>query len=356
MNTEIGILGRQFTLNGQVTYPGATYRGRSLEGLLFNSRMVQAIFDDECAETRSLWAYPDTGVWDPDRNTDEFCAALADYRRHGLLAVTVGLQGGGSIYTPAVFGKFLNSAFRPDGSLKPAYLARLRRVLEAADRAGLVVIVNYFYGMQQRFDGDDAILTAARNATAWLLESGHGNILVDVKNEIREADGLLESRGIHRVLQAVREIERDGRRLLVSTSTFPTRHLPAGDWPAYCDFLMPHGNDSPPDAWRRELTAYLQDPRVAQPERPVLCNEDSIHIENLEIAAELGCSWGYYDQGYGSDGYHGKFDWRGRSREARFEDLSGFQTVPINWSINTDPKRRFFERLAEMVNASGPPA
>jgi hypothetical protein len=69
--------------------------------------MVQAIFDDENPETAVHWRYPDTGRWDADRNTDEFCAALPQYRRHGLLAVTVGLQGGGSIYTPEIYDHFL---------------------------------------------------------------------------------------------------------------------------------------------------------------------------------------------------------------------------------------------------------
>jgi hypothetical protein len=72
VGTTIGIRDTAFTINGRPTYPGRAWRGRSIEGLLFNSRMVQAIFDDACSRTQSLWRYPDTGEWDPDRNTDEF--------------------------------------------------------------------------------------------------------------------------------------------------------------------------------------------------------------------------------------------------------------------------------------------
>jgi len=144
MMTEIELDGVRFLINGRPTYEGVTYRGRSVEGLLFNSRMVQAIFDDENPETAVHW----TGRWDPDRNTDEFCAALPEYRRRGLLAVTVGLQGGGSIYTPEIYDHYLNLAYEPDGALKPAYFERLGRVLQAADAAGMVVIVNYFYWKQ----------------------------------------------------------------------------------------------------------------------------------------------------------------------------------------------------------------
>jgi hypothetical protein len=47
--------------------------------LLMNSRMIQGIFDDDNPETAELWKYPATGVWDPDRNTDEFCAQMPEY-------------------------------------------------------------------------------------------------------------------------------------------------------------------------------------------------------------------------------------------------------------------------------------
>ena len=42
--------------------------------------MVQATFDDDNPQTAGHWRYPDTGEWDPDCNTDEFCAALPGYQ------------------------------------------------------------------------------------------------------------------------------------------------------------------------------------------------------------------------------------------------------------------------------------
>ena len=120
MKTTISIQDTDFYINDQPTYKGRSHNGRRVEGLLLNSRMVQAIFDDENHETAIQWQYPDTKEWDPDRNTDEFCSALPIYREHGLLAVTVGLQGGGPIYNPDIYDNYLNSAFNWDGSLKPA--------------------------------------------------------------------------------------------------------------------------------------------------------------------------------------------------------------------------------------------
>ena len=92
--TIVSIAGAEFRINGEPTYPGRFWQGRNIQGLLFNARMVQGIFDDLNPETRQRWAYLDTGRWDPDRNTDEFLAALPAWRKHGLLAFTINLQGG----------------------------------------------------------------------------------------------------------------------------------------------------------------------------------------------------------------------------------------------------------------------
>src|SRR6266542_6197908 len=92
--TTVEIDGQRFLINGKRTYAGREWRGHRIEGLLMNSRMVQATFDDENALTRPMFAYPDTGKWDAERNTDEFVAMVPEYRAHGLLAVTLNLQGG----------------------------------------------------------------------------------------------------------------------------------------------------------------------------------------------------------------------------------------------------------------------
>ena len=43
--TEVAIAGDRFLLNGKPTYPGRAWKGRKIEGLLLNSRMIQGIFD-----------------------------------------------------------------------------------------------------------------------------------------------------------------------------------------------------------------------------------------------------------------------------------------------------------------------
>jgi hypothetical protein len=349
MTTEIQIEGEGFLINGKPTYAGLTWRGKKVEGLLFNSRMVQAIFDDVNPATAIHWRYPDTGAWDPERNTDEFCAALPEYRRHRLLAVTVGLQGGGSVYTPEIYEHYENSAFEPDGALRPAYFARLGRVLEAADACGMVVIVNYFYIKHARhFVDEKAIHRATEGATEWLLHSGRRNLLVDVVNEAADwwRNPPFQPANVQRLVEIVQQTRLDGRRLLAGASSGGGDEVPTGRWMEIEDFHMPHGNGLRPEELRRKLQQFKEQPAFLRQPKPVLVNEDSVFVENLEAAVDEYASWGFYHQGYGCQ-YKDLMDWTTRGRESRYEDLSGFQTVPVNWSINDPWKHAFFEALRD---------
>ena len=57
--THVSVVGDAFHINGHPTYAGRTWNGKKIEGLLLNSRMVQATFDDMNPQTRDVWAYPD---------------------------------------------------------------------------------------------------------------------------------------------------------------------------------------------------------------------------------------------------------------------------------------------------------
>jgi hypothetical protein len=349
MTTEIQIEGERFLINGQPTYAGLKWQEKTAEGLLFNSRMVQAIFDDANPATAVHWRYPDTGAWDPERNTNEFCAALPEYRRHGLLGVTVGLQGGGSVYTPEIYEHYENSAFEPVGALRPAYFTRLGRVLEAADACGMVVIVNYFYIKHaRRFHDEKAIHRATEGATEWLLRSGRRNLLVDVVNEAADwwRNPPFQPANVHRLIEIVQQTRLDGRRLLVGASSGGGDEIPNGRWMEIEDFHIPHGNGLRPEELRRKLHQFKEQPAFLRQPKPVLVNEDSVFVENLEAAVAEYASWGFYHQGYGCH-YKDLMDWTIQGRESRYEELSGFQTVPVNWSINDPWKRAFFEALRD---------
>lgn len=242
--TRVEIRGDQFLLNGEPTYKGRQWQGQKIEGLLMNARMVQGTFDDMNRETRPRWIYPDTKEWDPERNTREFLAAMPVWRAHGLLGFTINLQGGG----PEGYSKeqpWHNSAITPDGSLRPAYMERLERILNRADDLGMVVILGVFYfGQDERLQDDAAVRRGLDNAVDWILDRGYTNIVVEVANECdnqkydRES---IKAAQIHKLIDQVKQRSRQGRRLLASAS-FNGGRIPTPNVVQAADFLLLHGN------------------------------------------------------------------------------------------------------------------
>lgn len=173
----------RFLIDGSLTYPGRSWRGKSIEGLLFNSRMANAIIDDENPATRGIWSYLD-GDFTPERNTREFVAALPDYHAHGLRAVSINLQGG----SPQGYSwnqPWHTSGFRPDGTIKDDYLRRLDEVIAACDRVGMIIILGLFYWKQSHVLADEpAVRNAVTNVVDYLVSRGARNVLLEIGNEV----------------------------------------------------------------------------------------------------------------------------------------------------------------------------
>jgi hypothetical protein len=339
-HTEVAIDGEQFVINGQPTYAGITWRGRRIEGLLMNARMVQGIFDDLNPETRDQWRYPDTGQWDADRNTREFIAAMPLWRDHGLLAFTLNLQGGNPRGYASIGGTGIrNSAFEPDGTLRDDYTARLERILDRADQLGLIVILGLFYfGQEKIFAGDEsAIRRAVDQALDWLLARDYRHVLIEVNNEcdiVYETPILMPDR-VHELIAQVRAHERGGRRLLVSTS-YGGGSIPRPNVVASADYLLLHGNgvDDP-----TQIAAMVRQTRQVEGYRPmpIVFNEDDHFdfeepVSNFTAAVGEYASWGYFDFRLAGEGYE-----------------QGYQSVPVDWGITSDRKRGFFTRLRQIT-------
>ncbi|MBI1788359.1 MAG: hypothetical protein HYR60_12530 [Acidobacteria bacterium] len=321
--TTVSIRGDQFLLNGRPTYPGRSYQGMKIEGLLLNARLVQGIFDDRNPETVSRWKYPDSGVWDAERNTREFIAAMPEWRRHGLLSFTLNLQGG----SPEGYSKgqpWHNSAFEADGSLRPDYLARLRLILDRADELGMAPIVGYFYfGQDERLAGDEAVRRGVEEASRWLLDNGYRNVMVEIANECDNRgyqQPLLQAPRIHELIRRVQSFQKDGRRLLVGAS-FNGGRIPTPNVVAASDFLLLHGNGvKDPE----RIAAMVAESRAVPGYRPmpILFNEDDHFdfdrpVNNMMKAIAAYASWGYFDP-------------------------EGYQCPPVNWGLGTERKRAFF--------------
>jgi hypothetical protein len=336
--TSVSIVGEEFYINGKPTYANTTWHGHKLQGLLLNARLVQGIFDDRNTNTVSWWSYPDTGKWEPERNTREFIASMPQWRRNRLLAFTINLQGGSPRgYVSAQL--WHNSAFEEDGSLRPDYAARLERILDRGDELGMVVILGYFYfGQDQRLRDETAVLRATDNATRWIFDHGWKNILVEINNEcnVRYHHPILQPARVHELIQRVQSFKDGGRRLLVSAS-YGGGTIPKENVVRAADFLLLHGNGvSDP----KRIGEMVRQTRAVAgyTSKPVLFNEDD-HYDfekpdnNFTAAVTAYASWGLYDQG--TNDYH-----------------NGFQSPPVNWRINTQRKQDFFRLVNEMTRAA----
>lgn len=365
MSTRVTIEGEKFLFNGVPTYHGREYQGKPVEGLLFNTRMVQAIFDDENTESATQWAYPDTGRWDADRNLEEFLAALPTYHAHGIRAVTLNLQGGMPITGTETVQPWLNSALTRQGELKPAYFARLEKILRACDEQGVAVILGYYYfGQDENIADEAAIIRGVDNVTDWVLDSGLENVLVEINNEcdvpLYEHE-ILTPRRVHELIARVKGRTRHGRRLLVSASVtnwafreragIPMARLAQetanvddefmkkmGKIPVEAvqdasDFILFHTNGLDAQGTEKIIKVIKQTSGFKANPRPLCINEDSTIVENMDAAFPHYVPWGYYDQG--------KNNYR-----------DGFQSPPVNWGLSTPEKQKFFSRVAEITGAN----
>lgn len=341
--TEVTISGEKFLIDGAPTYAGREFEGHSVEGLLYNTRMVQALFDDENTATASRWAYPDTGEWDPDRNVSEFVEALPTYASYGVRAVTVNLQGGMPVTGTEIEQPWENSAFDAKGDLKSAYFDRLGRILSAADEAGMVVIVGFFYfGQDQCLDDEAAVLNATTQASEWLLERGARNVLVEIDNECDVPlyeHAILRSKRVHELVSLVRSVSNG--KLLVGTSfsggSFRrdfTKGVPTDAVLRASDFVLVHTNNWSRANSKRIVETVRDNPVFRASPMPIVINEDSARTEKLRAVLEVGASWGYYDQGAN--------DYR-----------DGYQSPPVNWGLSTPEKRAFFEEVARVTGYPG---
>ena len=335
-HTTVAIDGNRFLINNRPTYEGQSYKGMKVEGLLMNSRMIQGIFDDANPMTRPRWRYPDSNKWDPERNTREFVAAMPEWRRHGLLSFTINLQGG----CPQGYCKqqpWNNTAFRPDGTLKHAYMHRLKRILNRADELGMAPIVSFFYfGQDQRLRDERAVRRGVEEATHWLVSHRYRNVLVEIDNECdvkRYDHAILTSAHVDKLIRLAKSIRHRGERVQVSAS-FGGGSIPTDNVVAAADFVLMHGNGVKDPARIAEMVHQVRRRPHYRP-MPVLFNEDD-HFDfdkpanNMLSAVGSYASWGYFDPG-----------------KSNYRD--GYQCPPVNWGINTPRKKAFFELLKNVT-------
>ena len=268
--THIAVRGEQWYINDALTYSGA-----AASGLLMNVRMVNAVFEDA--------AQPE---FDAEANTNAFLAKIPEYAAHGVRAFTLCLQGGMPGYEGAV-----NSAFAPDGTLRDPYLARVRRVIEACDRAGLAVILGCFYQRQDQILRDEASVRAAVvNAAAWIRDCGFANVVLEIANEFGH-DGFDHAliKSPEGEVELIRLAKKAAPSLLVGTSGLGDGRLPAAVCEA-SDVLLIHFNGTS----LQEIPGRID--ALKNYGKPIVCNEDDKTAADGAAAARVcvahRASWG----------------------------------------------------------------
>lgn len=269
--TKVSISGDKWYVNGEITYAGAR-----AEGLLMNVRMVNSVFEDTKRTD-----------FDPEANTDKFISQIPDYYACGVRGFTINLQGGMPGYEGAV-----NSAYTPEGGLRPEYLKRIRRAVEACDRQGIVIILGCYYWRQAHIlQDEDAVRTGVVNAVRWVKKCGFTNVMMEIANEFdigRFQPAMLGTpEGEVELIQLARKTAPD---LLVSTSAVGKGMTPDSVASA-SDFILVHYNGTRTGDIPDRISA------LKKFDKPIVCNEDQKVGEEGAKAAELcvanGASWGF---------------------------------------------------------------
>jgi hypothetical protein len=269
--TTVSVSGTKWQINGAITYPGAP-----AEGLLMNVRMVNSTFEDKKRTN-----------FDPNENTSRFIMRIPEYHSYGVRAFTLNLQGGHAGYEGPV-----NSAFGPDGTLRTDYTNRIKRVIEEADKRGMIVILGLFYQRQDQILLDEqAVKRAVVNAITWVRQSGLTNVVIEIANEY-DHDGfdhdIIET--AEGEVELIRLARKTAPGLLVSTSGLG--HGRMNDLIAKeADFILIHFNGTKVEDIPKRIEA------LKKYNKPIVCNEDDKlggqAVLALQASVENGCSWGF---------------------------------------------------------------
>ncbi len=289
MKTTIGTAGAQILINGKPTYSELPRAKPSSQGLLWNQRMIQGVFDDQHDRGR----FNQFGrVFDPDNNTDDLIMSLPSWHACGLRAITVGFQGGWPVHCVDV-RTVDNNPFGEDGEqLDPAYARRMDRIIRAANELGMVVIVSFLYWAQAlRLRDGRAIAKAVKTAASFLRENSYTNVIIEVANEynidlfashpmIHASEGMACLMEMAREFSGGMPVGASGGGGMVDTEVVDAS-----------DIVLVHGNG----LTRGEYVDFIEKVKKMAGDKPVVCNEDSPCFTRLDIALASGTSWGYYN-------------------------------------------------------------
>lgn len=315
VKTKLTIHGDKFLINNKLTYSEYENCPEDRKGLLMNARFIQGVFND----TMDISRFQRFGrIFDPENNTDQLIQSLPAWYASGIRAITVGFQGGGPCFT-IQNQTICNNPYSEDGSkIDGFYLNRMERIIKACDELGIIVIVSLFYGAQTRFLKDDrAIIEAVKSASNWLRDLKVTNVIIEIANEHD-----IQSFAIHPILY-----NEQGVKFLIELAKRESDGLPigcSGSGGYYSDIIanasdviLLHGNAQS----RQRLYNLIQKAKKVKPARPIVINEDSQALSQLQVCFDTNVSWGYYNN-------------------------MTKQEPPVDWSITRGEDEFFAQRLS----------
>jgi hypothetical protein len=217
-------------------------------------------------------------------------------------------------------------------------LKRLEKILDRADELKMVPILGLFYfGQDQHLADEKAVINAVNNVIDWLHEKKYRNILIEINNEcnIQYDHKILQPDRVHELIEMVKKNEKNGFRYYVGTS-YGGGFIPLPNVVKSSDFILIHGNGVSDPGYITQMVDSTRQVEGYTP-KPILFNEDD-HFEfdkernNFKSAVKSYASWGYFDY---------------RMKDELFED--GYQSVPVDWGINSERKKQFFKLLKEIT-------
>jgi hypothetical protein len=199
------------------------------------------------------------------------------------------------------------SAYRPDGSIKPEWLGRLKKVQQALDSRGMILNLMYFYqGQDEVLENPEAIKRAVVETTDWLISNNCRNVIIDIANEHDwrgwDHEGWINNH-LGELIELARsrfQVKQVDWRLPIGASTGPGMKVHE-NVRTTADLAMIHGNDSNAERKSARIAELYRDKSVPG---PIFMNEDNSGRETTPevLAKELascdavfqaGGSWGY---------------------------------------------------------------
>src|SRR5204863_3074087 len=123
--------------------------------------------------------------------------------------------------------------------------------------------------------------------------------------------------------------DRSGGKLAVTVS-FTGGGMPSDDVISQEDIVLLHGNGQTTEQLVDLINGLKAKAAYQANPKPIVVNEDSTSTDNMNASVAAGVSWGYLDTGTNN-----------------YQD--GFQRPPVNWTINTDAKKAFFDNALRLA-------